>query len=194
MLRHVIKLTTPAQNARPAPVRMMAFTAASFPKRVKVFARSTIMGRVNAFSAVGRFIVMVTTPDSTSETRIRGSLPPESVMDMAAKTNGKYACCEMSQGGARTTDGFRSVHNQLVSRLKERRYVKIYEWREILFFRPGQLQIVTERCQERWSPCQHQHQHHRLSSKSKLASSYASPVPGTNYRSVQSCFRCMHML
>ena len=71
-------LTTPAEKARPAPVRIMTFTLKSSDSLRNVLANVTSMSRVRAFRASGLLRVMVATPLLALSTKI--SFPVTSVM------------------------------------------------------------------------------------------------------------------
>jgi hypothetical protein len=64
----------PAQNARPAPVRMITRTAGSSPHRCKVLASVSSSSRDSAFIACGRFNVTTATPSPDTSCSTTGSL------------------------------------------------------------------------------------------------------------------------
>ena len=66
----ISRISPPAQNARPAPVRMTARTAASAASAGISAASSRCIGWLNAFSASGRFSVTVATPSATLQSRV----------------------------------------------------------------------------------------------------------------------------
>ena len=66
--------STPEQNARPDPVKMMTRTDSSLPKALIWRAKRTIIGLVKEFSDLGRFIVIVAMPFRSRVTRMRFSI------------------------------------------------------------------------------------------------------------------------
>lgn len=78
--------STPEQNARPRPASTTAATPSSASSRRNAAASETIMGRVSAFSALGRLMVTTATrdPGLAGSTRMRS---PESG-DVAAIGSG----------------------------------------------------------------------------------------------------------